>query len=111
MGSSSPQCWRSHSQSLPLRIGKLFRVEMFWEGSQTLEVSGLLYCRWGQLQSHSWFCLFFFSGKPLNDPEMSHARPRYVIERPAYSVSLFDEEFEKKSRSYPVGEKLKNLFR
>ncbi|KFP08933.1 Solute carrier family 26 member 9 [Egretta garzetta] len=42
---------------------------------------------------------------------MNHARPRYVIERPAYSVSLFDEEFEKKSRSYPVGEKLKNLFR
>ncbi|NXA39637.1 S26A9 protein, partial [Eudromia elegans] len=42
---------------------------------------------------------------------MSRARPRYVIERPAYSVSLFDEEFEKKSRSYPVGEKLKNLFR
>ncbi|NXX75891.1 S26A9 protein, partial [Urocolius indicus] len=42
---------------------------------------------------------------------MSHARPRYVIDRPAYSVSLFDEEFEKKSRSYPVGEKLKNLFR
>lgn len=42
---------------------------------------------------------------------MSHARPRYAIERPAYSVSLFDEEFEKKSRSYPVGEKLKNLFR
>uniref|UniRef100_A0A663FB74 Solute carrier family 26 member 9 n=1 Tax=Aquila chrysaetos chrysaetos TaxID=223781 RepID=A0A663FB74_AQUCH len=42
---------------------------------------------------------------------MNHARPRYVIERPAYSVSLFDEEFEKKSRSYPVGEKLKNIFR
>ncbi|XP_021233070.1 solute carrier family 26 member 9 [Numida meleagris] len=42
---------------------------------------------------------------------MSHARPRYAIERPAYSVSLFDEEFEKKSRSYPVGDKLKNLFR
>ncbi|NXY72919.1 S26A9 protein, partial [Glareola pratincola] len=42
---------------------------------------------------------------------MNHARPRYVIERPAYSVSLFDEEFEKKSRSYPIGEKLKNLFR
>ncbi|KAF1511277.1 Solute carrier family 26 member 9, partial [Eudyptula minor] len=42
---------------------------------------------------------------------MNHTRPRYVIERPAYSVSLFDEEFEKKSRSYPVGEKLKNLFR
>ncbi|NWU47885.1 S26A9 protein, partial [Dromas ardeola] len=42
---------------------------------------------------------------------MNHARPRYVVERPAYSVSLFDEEFEKKSRSYPLGEKLKNLFR
>ncbi|NWX30096.1 S26A9 protein, partial [Notiomystis cincta] len=42
---------------------------------------------------------------------MSQARPRYVIERPAYSVSLFDEEFEKKSRTYPVGEKLRNLFR
>ncbi|NXG62186.1 S26A9 protein, partial [Hemiprocne comata] len=42
---------------------------------------------------------------------MNHTRPRYVIERPAYSVSLFDEEFEKKNRSYPVGEKLKSLFR
>ncbi|NWR54122.1 S26A9 protein, partial [Bucorvus abyssinicus] len=42
---------------------------------------------------------------------MNHARPRYVIDRPAYSVSLFDEEFEKKSRSYPIGEKLKNHFR
>lgn len=88
---------------------------MFGEGSQTLEVSGLLYCRWGQLHSHSWLCFFlfffFFWEKNLNDPEMSHARPRYVIERPAYSVSLFDEEFEKKSRSYPVGEKLRNLFR
>ncbi|NXX05303.1 S26A9 protein, partial [Larus smithsonianus] len=42
---------------------------------------------------------------------MNHARPRYVIVRPAYSVSLFDEEFEKKRRSYPIGEKLKNLFR
>ncbi|NXJ30689.1 S26A9 protein, partial [Dicrurus megarhynchus] len=42
---------------------------------------------------------------------MSQARPRYVIERPAYSVSLFDEEFEKKTRTYPVGEKLRNVFR
>ncbi|NWV16217.1 S26A9 protein, partial [Origma solitaria] len=42
---------------------------------------------------------------------MSQARPRYVIERPAYSVSLFDEEFEKKTRAYPIGEKLRNLFR
>ncbi|XP_005143260.2 solute carrier family 26 member 9 [Melopsittacus undulatus] len=42
---------------------------------------------------------------------MNQARPRYVIERPAYSLSLFDEEFEKKSRTYPVGDKLRNLFR
>ncbi|NXB74302.1 S26A9 protein, partial [Donacobius atricapilla] len=42
---------------------------------------------------------------------MSQARPRYAIERPAYSVSLFDEEFEKKTRTYPVGEKLRNFFR
>lgn len=42
---------------------------------------------------------------------MSQARPRYAIERAAYSVSLFDEEFEKKSRAYPIGEKLRNLFR
>ncbi|NWS10894.1 S26A9 protein, partial [Pachyramphus minor] len=42
---------------------------------------------------------------------MSHTRPRYVVERPAYSVSLFDEEFEKKTRTYPVGEKLRSLFR
>ncbi|XP_068015540.1 solute carrier family 26 member 9 [Melanerpes formicivorus] len=42
---------------------------------------------------------------------MKQARPRYVVERPAYSVSLFDEEFEKKSRSYPLGEKLRNHFR
>ncbi|KAJ7397914.1 Solute carrier family 26 member 9 [Pitangus sulphuratus] len=42
---------------------------------------------------------------------MSQARPRYVVERPAYSVSLFDEEFEKKTRTYPLGEKLRSLFR
>ncbi|NXQ61998.1 S26A9 protein, partial [Anthoscopus minutus] len=42
---------------------------------------------------------------------MSQARPRYAIERPAYSVSLFDEEFEKKTRTYPIGEKLRNIFR
>ncbi|XP_019402087.1 PREDICTED: solute carrier family 26 member 9 [Crocodylus porosus] len=42
---------------------------------------------------------------------MNQTRPRYVIDRPAYSVGVFDEEFEKKSRSYPLGEKLKNLFR
>uniref|UniRef100_A0A8C3RIP9 STAS domain-containing protein n=1 Tax=Chelydra serpentina TaxID=8475 RepID=A0A8C3RIP9_CHESE len=42
---------------------------------------------------------------------MNQARPRYVIDRAAYSVNFFDEEFEKKKRSYPLGEKVKNLFR
>ncbi|XP_060087285.1 solute carrier family 26 member 9 [Heteronotia binoei] len=42
---------------------------------------------------------------------MNEARPRYVINRPAYSINDFDEEFERKSRSYPLGEKIKNLFR
>ncbi|XP_042319972.1 solute carrier family 26 member 9 [Sceloporus undulatus] len=42
---------------------------------------------------------------------MTEARPRYVINRPAYSSELFDEAFERKSRSYPLGEKIKNLFR
>lgn len=81
---------------------------MFGEGSQSLEVSDLLYCSSTHILG---FAFFLFSGKNSNDPEMSHARPRYVIDRPAYSVSLFDEEFEKKSRSYPIGEKLKNHFR
>ncbi|XP_008113858.1 solute carrier family 26 member 9 [Anolis carolinensis] len=42
---------------------------------------------------------------------MTDARPRYVINRPAYSTEDFDEEFERKNRSYPLGEKIKNLFR
>ncbi|XP_034622971.1 solute carrier family 26 member 9 [Trachemys scripta elegans] len=42
---------------------------------------------------------------------MNQARPRYVVDRAAYSVNFFDEEFEKKKRSYPLGEKVKNLFR
>ncbi|XP_074833684.1 solute carrier family 26 member 9 [Carettochelys insculpta] len=42
---------------------------------------------------------------------MNQARPRYIVDRSAYSVDLFDEEFEKKKRSYPLGEKVKNLFR
>ncbi|XP_064156332.1 solute carrier family 26 member 9-like [Anguilla rostrata] len=37
--------------------------------------------------------------------------PRYVIDRPAYSLPVFDEEFDKKSRSFPVGEKVKKFFR
>uniref|UniRef100_A0A8D0DKB8 Solute carrier family 26 member 9 n=1 Tax=Salvator merianae TaxID=96440 RepID=A0A8D0DKB8_SALMN len=42
---------------------------------------------------------------------MNDIRPRYIINRPAYSSNYFDEEFERKSRSYPLGEKIKNIFR
>ncbi|XP_060930091.1 solute carrier family 26 member 9-like [Limanda limanda] len=38
-------------------------------------------------------------------------RPRYVIDRPAYNLPDFDREFDKKSRQFPVGEKVKKLFR
>ncbi|XP_029428674.1 solute carrier family 26 member 9-like [Rhinatrema bivittatum] len=41
---------------------------------------------------------------------MNLPRPRYVIDRPAYSIGLFDEEYEKKSRSYPVGGKAREVF-
>lgn len=49
--------------------------------------------------------------KLVNVPDMSQPRPRYVVDRAAYSLSLFDDEFEKKDRTYPVGEKLRNTFR
>ncbi|XP_036612221.1 solute carrier family 26 member 9 [Trichosurus vulpecula] len=42
---------------------------------------------------------------------MNQPRPRYVIDRAAYSLPLFDEEFEKKDRTYPVGKKLRDTFR
>ncbi|KAL7985337.1 hypothetical protein Chor_003907 [Crotalus horridus] len=42
---------------------------------------------------------------------MIETQPRYIINRPAYSSNYFDEEFDRKSRSYPLGEKIKNLFR
>ncbi|XP_036923031.1 solute carrier family 26 member 9 [Sturnira hondurensis] len=42
---------------------------------------------------------------------MSQPRPRYVVDRAAYSLTLFDDEFEKKDRTYPLGEKLHNAFR
>ncbi|XP_055975125.1 solute carrier family 26 member 9 [Sorex fumeus] len=42
---------------------------------------------------------------------MSQPRPRYVVDRAAYSLTLFDEEFEKKERTYPLGEKLRNACR
>lgn len=49
--------------------------------------------------------------KPVNAPDMSQPRPRYVVDRAAYSLTLFDDEFEKKDRTYPLGEKLRNAFR
>ncbi|KAM8975330.1 solute carrier family 26 member 9 [Pelodytes ibericus] len=41
---------------------------------------------------------------------MDKARPRYTVDRSTYSFELFNEEFEKKSRSYPVGGKARKLF-
>lgn len=49
--------------------------------------------------------------KLVNAPDMSQPRPRYVVDRDAYSLALFDDEFEKKDRTYPLGEKLSNTFR
>ncbi|XP_062283133.1 solute carrier family 26 member 9-like [Scomber scombrus] len=42
---------------------------------------------------------------------MHQDRPRYVTDRPAYNLSDFDKEFDKKSRQFPVGEKVKKFFR
>ncbi|XP_003474831.1 solute carrier family 26 member 9 [Cavia porcellus] len=42
---------------------------------------------------------------------MSQPRPRFVVDRAAYSLTLFDEEFEKKDRTYPLGAKLRHAFR
>nr|XP_019964429.1 PREDICTED: solute carrier family 26 member 9 [Paralichthys olivaceus] len=42
---------------------------------------------------------------------MHNDRPRYVIDRPAYNLPDFDREFDKKNRQFPVGEKVKKLFR
>ncbi|XP_071993582.1 solute carrier family 26 member 9 [Engystomops pustulosus] len=41
---------------------------------------------------------------------MDKARPRYIVDRPTYSLDLFNEEYEKKNRSYPVGGKARKLF-
>ncbi|XP_013378477.1 PREDICTED: solute carrier family 26 member 9 isoform X2 [Chinchilla lanigera] len=49
--------------------------------------------------------------KLINAPDMSQPRPRYVVDRAAYALTLFDEEFEKKDRTYPVGAKLRHAFR
>uniref|UniRef100_A0A8C7RLD5 STAS domain-containing protein n=1 Tax=Oncorhynchus mykiss TaxID=8022 RepID=A0A8C7RLD5_ONCMY len=42
---------------------------------------------------------------------MQQERPRYVINRPAYSLPDFDGEFDKKKRAFPIGEKVKKCFR
>lgn len=49
--------------------------------------------------------------KLINTPDMSQPRPRFVVDRAAYSLTLFDEEFEKKDRTYPLGAKLRHAFR
>ncbi|XP_056130617.1 solute carrier family 26 member 9-like [Lampris incognitus] len=42
---------------------------------------------------------------------MHQDRPRYVVDRPAYSLPDFDGEYDKKNRQFPTGEKVKKLFR
>ncbi|XP_047561466.1 solute carrier family 26 member 9 isoform X1 [Lutra lutra] len=42
---------------------------------------------------------------------MSQPRPRYVVDRAVYSLTVLDDEFEKKDRTYPLGEKLRHAFR
>lgn len=42
---------------------------------------------------------------------MQMDRPRFAIDRPAYNLPDFDREFDKKSRQFPVREKVKKLFR
>ncbi|XP_034029001.1 solute carrier family 26 member 9-like [Thalassophryne amazonica] len=36
---------------------------------------------------------------------------RYVIDRPAYTLPDFDKQFDKKSRQFPLGDKVKKKFR
>lgn len=42
---------------------------------------------------------------------MHQVGPRYAIDRPAYSQPDFDEEFNRKRRNYPLGDKVRNVFR
>ncbi|XP_078402454.1 solute carrier family 26 member 9-like isoform X2 [Cetorhinus maximus] len=39
-----------------------------------------------------------------------HFRPRYIVDRSVYSIPEFDEEYQKKVRSYPHSQKAKKLF-
>lgn len=52
-----------------------------------------------------WFHKFQYS------VGMELPRPRYMIDRPAYTLADFNREFDRKSRQFPVGEKVKKLFR
>uniref|UniRef100_A0A3Q3WVY3 SLC26A/SulP transporter domain-containing protein n=1 Tax=Mola mola TaxID=94237 RepID=A0A3Q3WVY3_MOLML len=38
-------------------------------------------------------------------------RPRYVIDRPVYNLPDLHREFDRRSRQFPVGERVKKLFR
>uniref|UniRef100_W5K1I4 Solute carrier family 26 member 9 n=1 Tax=Astyanax mexicanus TaxID=7994 RepID=W5K1I4_ASTMX len=42
---------------------------------------------------------------------MNPVRPRYAINRSAYSQPDFDEEFGRRRRSFPLGDKVKKVFR
>ncbi|XP_059509338.1 solute carrier family 26 member 9-like [Stegostoma tigrinum] len=39
-----------------------------------------------------------------------HFRPRYIVDRSAYTIPDFDEEYQKKIRSYPHSQKAKKFF-
>ncbi|KAG8451388.1 hypothetical protein GDO86_003554 [Hymenochirus boettgeri] len=41
---------------------------------------------------------------------MNKPRPRYIVDRSAYSLELFNEEYEKRKHSYPIGGKVRKLF-
>ncbi|KAI4898669.1 hypothetical protein NFI96_018000 [Prochilodus magdalenae] len=41
---------------------------------------------------------------------MQPVRPCYAVNRPAYSQPEFDEEFERKRRRFPLGDKVKKVF-
>ncbi|XP_072280583.1 solute carrier family 26 member 9 [Pyxicephalus adspersus] len=41
---------------------------------------------------------------------MNKVRPRYAVDRFTYSLDIFNKEYEKKNRTYPVGGKVRKLF-
>ncbi|XP_056413998.1 solute carrier family 26 member 9 isoform X1 [Hyla sarda] len=51
-----------------------------------------------------------FASSHVKDQIMNKVRPRYIVDRSTYSLDLFNEEYEKKNRSYPVGGKARKLF-